>query len=210
MPSGMVATWSASCPSDIDFTCGFQESLSPGIRSSKRLVVAASCCSSFRMGSNILGSFPFESDDFGALGELRLRDVLIKPNLIPIRVHDGEGSIAPPLVRQWRGRLDLLPFYLLTVCLNIGHLQVQFDGTLRRGRGRTLHPVGGTHEHYPRAAERDSAEVEQPVFSQHSHDVPEAEFIYVEGASVVDRVNVNHCHQLRVLFHGGPLRIQLN
>src|SRR6185312_1617601 len=46
MYPGMLATCIASLPSDIDFSCGFQASLSLGTRSSTRRVVASSCSSS--------------------------------------------------------------------------------------------------------------------------------------------------------------------
>src|SRR4029453_7224776 len=46
---GVMAMWSASWPSDIDLSCGFQARRSPGTRSRTRRVVCASCSSSCSM-----------------------------------------------------------------------------------------------------------------------------------------------------------------
>jgi len=60
MAPGTDAMCSASCPSDIDLSCGFHVSRSPGTRSSTRRVVCASCSSSCSNSSiAVIGFAPF-------------------------------------------------------------------------------------------------------------------------------------------------------
>src|SRR2546426_2525480 len=62
MYPGLIATCSASSPSDIDLGCGFHDSLSLGTRSRTRRVVAFSTSSSPRIAAiDIEGSFPMEA-----------------------------------------------------------------------------------------------------------------------------------------------------
>src|SRR5258708_6100709 len=198
----MLATWRASCPSDIDFWCGFQDNLSPGTRSSTRLVVAVSWRSSLIIGSSIFGSFPFKKlDDLRALGRFDFTDRLVEPNLISEWIHDRKGTVAPPLIGQGSCYLHSTFLHLIVISVYVVDFKINLDRTFGRGYANALRFVRWPRKHHLRAADRYSAEIELAIFTHHSRHVAEAKPVNIEGSRLVNRVHRNHWHQLSVLFH---------
>src|SRR2546427_12563271 len=142
-------------------------------------------------------------DDLRALRRLRLRHVLIEPDLIAVGIHHREGPVSPPLrLERQRGADAALPD-LVVKAVHVLHLEVDLDRPLLCRTLCAVHGLLGPHQHDLCAVAPDGAEVELPVLPHDPHHVSEPELLHVVLPQLVNGLHRDHRHDRlrRVLAH---------